>query len=68
MKSAVERGAALIGRRQGVIEVVRKGRPLADIYTEGTDDDTVQFQLRLASGRTWWSDSYPCQESEHADS
>lgn len=68
MKTAVEQGAALIGRevkigkRQGVIEAVRKGRPLADIYTDAVDIDTVQFQLRLASGRTWWSDSYPRKE------
>ncbi|NHR06674.1 hypothetical protein HA052_15910 [Chromobacterium haemolyticum] len=73
MKTAVEQGAALIGRevkigkRQGKIEAVRKGRPLTDIYTEAVDSDTVQFQLRLAGGRTWWSDSYPRQESEHAD-
>ena len=71
MKTAVEQGAALIGRevkigkRQGTIEAVRKGRPLTDIYTDAVDIDTVQFQLRLAGGGTWWSDSYPRQEEAH---
>ena len=68
MTTAVEQGATLIGRdvqigtRQGKIEAIRKGRPLFNLETGQENTDTVQFQLRLISGKTWWSTSYPRQE------